>query len=302
MFELSQGAHEDGSPGSVVRFHGDTVTLEVRHCDDYDAALEGEGELGRWVGDALAQALSKGSPTTVEVQIRPDYSGELFRGWLADLLTEKLPSSVRSLAWGVLDGFRHSPSSSLGFCFVELPDCSALFSKLDLETLRLQGEWHEENAELSTEGVRHLGLAALSVDALEALDELDLDGIAHLELWLYDHENEGADLLGIDDLDSLLARELPALRALTIHGCEFGPELIEALPEAGFFEHLESLSLLGATIEGSFLDESCAEALLSEAFAEVATIDVSGSFSTPGREPTPLLERLVEESGGRIRG
>lgn len=297
-FELSQGTHDDGSPGSSLAIRGGVLTLDVQHCGDYDEAFETEPERAVWFESAVERALASTDAelSGLEVRLQPDYSGELYRAWLVELLATRMPATLRSLYWG----------SSGGSCFVEIPSFRALLEALpNLECLRLQGDWHDENAELVTSGPCHalqtLGLNALSVEAIDALIDLELSAIEHIELWLYDHENEGADLLTIEDLRPVFQAPLPALRRLTLHACEFGPELLAALPDAPFFESLQELNLLGVTIEGSYLDASCAEVLLSSRYARIPSIDVAGSFSDPRRDPSSPVGRLTDESSNRIR-
>lgn len=290
-FEIPQPDQPDGSPGSAVTRAGGALALEVWHLDDYDEALETEGERAEWFDEALARVLEGAVVDAVEVGLRPDYSGELDRQWLADLLARRLPATVRSLHWG----------ASSGSCFVGVPDIGPLREALPtLEVLRLEAEWHFENAALDIRGLRHLGLNALSAKAIEHLVRLDLSAIEHLELWLYDGENEGAEVPRLEELLRVLAAPLPALRELTLHQCEYGPELLEALPTVPAFGQLNALHLLDATVEGSYLDDACAEALLSERYASIGSIDVTGSFWGRHHEPGGPLLRLMEASEGRI--
>ena len=289
-YERREGDHADGSPGGSVVVRGRTLTLEVSHPDDYDEAHETEAERAAWFAEALG-GVGEAPIEAVEVRPRPDYSDELFRQWLADLLSEHLPASVRSLYWG----------ADSGSCFVELPAIDGLRAALpDLAVLRLECEWHHENSELDTGGLRQLGLNALSVEAIEVIETLDLSSVEHLELWLYDHENEGADVVLVEDLLRVLGAPLPALRQLTLHQCEHGPEILDALPGVPAFAQLEALHLLDASIEGSYLDAACAETLLSERYAAIGSIDVTGSFWNPHHEPGGPLLQIIEASGGRI--
>ncbi len=115
---------------------------------------------------------------------------------------------------------------------------------------------------------------------MSGLADLDLSTIETLTLWLYDHEDEGGEVI-LEDLEPLYEMDLPALRALGLYGCEFGRELIEVLPDAVLFAGLESLALVRASNTGSFLEQDSAETLLSEPYAHLTHIDVTGSFCDP---------------------
>jgi hypothetical protein len=228
---------------------------------------------------------------SVVVTQRPDYSGDLDFRWLAVQLARPELHGVRSLYWGSDDGS----------CFVEVPDLAEVLEAMpQLESLELQGTWFTDTEELATTGLRHLALNALDGEELEAVTELDLSNIERLTLWLYDHENEGSEELLLEELEALWDVPMPRLRELVLHACEFSDELVTAFPDSPIFAQLERLGLVGCTNTGSFLGEDAAEALLSEAYSDLLSIDVTGSFSDPRREASPLLERLVSESAGRV--
>jgi len=278
----------DEESQSLMSLSDKVLTLEISsQADD----PESETDLAKWVGSTLKEVRTiTALLESLEVKVQPDYSGELNRAWLVALLKKHVPASIRSLYWGC----------DWGSCFVEIPDLRALRRALPcLNRLQLPGEWHHEN-QLDTQHLSHLGLNALSIDAIESITELDLSKIDHLELWLYDHENEGAEILTIEDLLLVFEMPLPMLRRLTLHACEFGPELLNTLPGTPIFDQLDELRLLGATDTGSYLDASCAEVLLSPEYATIPSIEITRSFCDPTRDPQSLLDRLIGETSGRI--
>ena len=220
-----------------------------------------------------------------------DYWGELDCQSVADALASLSVEQVTSLYWG----YEHS------YCFVEIPSLRGLVeSMVALESLTLQGLWVINDIPDAARGLRHLGLCALDAKSFESIATLDLSQLESLELWVYDHENEGADPLALEDLTLLFNQSLPRLRELTVQRCEIGTSLVAALAGGKFLPQLESLGLLHCTDSGSYLSTECAQALLSKEFSHLKRIDVTGSFSHPHGEPNERLQALLADGAPRV--
>lgn len=291
MAAFDYGEHDDGSPGSQVALSDDGhLLIQLQHPHDHDDSMDAEQRILQWVTDKLGELRGK-TVSAIEVRQQYDYWGELDCQSVADALALLSIEQVTCLYWG----YEHS------YCFVEIPSLRGLVEPMvALESLTLQGLWVINDIPDGARGLRHLGLCALDAKSFEDIATLDLSRLESLELWVYDHENEGADPLALEDLIRLFDQNLPHLRELTVQQCEFGTNLVLALAGGRFLPQLESLRLLHCTDNSSYLSTECAQTLLCKEFSHLKRIDVTGSFSHPHGEPNERLQALLTDGAPRV--
>jgi len=159
-----------------------------------------------------------------------------------------------------------------------------------LTSLTLQGVWEDLALSGSPfDQLGELGLLATAEEMVAAIGDARLPQLTRLTLWLGDCDDDDPEIVEVDALEPLLEVDLPALRTVALHHCDFGDSLVAALPRASWFERLDELALHHVD-----LSDHAATALLSSAYGQLRRISVVECSS----EDT--MERLRADGRGRI--
>lgn len=138
-----------------------------------------------------------------------------------------------------------------------------------MEGLRVRGRLPGETA--WPRGLRSLAVETtlLQPQHLEPLLRSSRPGLESLELWF------GKSLIGVPELQTILAGRVGALRRLGLMNTELSDALVPVLAKSPLLKRLEWLSLAYGT-----LTDAGAQAIIDAAsyFDDVATLDVSANF------------------------